>query len=262
MLLHKKYYPCCQLSLYVKSYMLFESSCTQSFNILPATGLMLAFQYKGKLPVETAGNSHPAMRSGLFGLQERMQQLTPEAGTGKMIVNFTETGAAAFFHLPLNELFGRNVSLDNFVGKRKVDELEEMLYEYRDDHDRKVGAIEGFLLAHLKPRVQDAMVTQAITRIQQAEGKVRVIDLCKELKTSQSSLEKRFRHIVGTSPKQYAMITRMKLVVGALRKSELLTPRAYDAGYYDQAHFINNFKKFTGVSPRKYMAEPNRFIKL
>ncbi|MFD0878251.1 helix-turn-helix domain-containing protein, partial [Massilia pinisoli] len=46
------------------------------------------------------------------------------------------------------------------------------------------------------------------------------------------------------------------------QNSESLTAIAYEGNYYDQAHFIKDFKAFTGVSPKKFYANNLRMSAL
>jgi AraC-like DNA-binding protein len=65
-------------------------------------------------------------------------------------------------------------------------------------------------------------------------------------------LEKRFRQAVGTSPKKFASIVRFKHVIQRYDSGRSLTELAYEAGFYDQAHFIKEFKIFTGDTPEGF----------
>ena len=73
-----------------------------------------------------------------------------------------------------------------------------------------------------------------------------------ELHISQSALEKRFRQIVGASPKKFASIVRFKNTIKTYDQNKSLTDLGYEAGFYDQAHFIKEFKHFTGDSPETF----------
>ena len=81
-----------------------------------------------------------------------------------------------------------------------------------------------------------------------------MIDLAKQLHISQSPLEKRFRKIVGTSPKKFSSIVRFKHTIQYYNPQSSLTELGYEAGFYDQAHFIKEFKKFTGENPESFFS--------
>ncbi|WP_369803585.1 helix-turn-helix domain-containing protein [Mucilaginibacter sp. MD40] len=72
------------------------------------------------------------------------------------------------------------------------------------------------------------------------------------LNISQSPLEKRFRALVGASSKKFAGIVRARHVLNALNKNDQDTAD-YLSAFYDQAHFIKDFKKFSSMTPEHYL---------
>ena len=72
---------------------------------------------------------------------------------------------------------------------------------------------------------------------------------------SARQLERKFKTITGFAPKSFARISRFQHALhnyGSTYKS--LTDIAYECGYYDQSHFIHDFKKFSGYEPRAYFS--------
>ena len=67
-----------------------------------------------------------------------------------------------------------------------------------------------------------------------------------------SKFEKRFRAAVGASPRKFASIVRLKNVLQQYPTADSLTGLGYEAGFYDQAHFIKEFKAFTGDTPEDF----------
>ena len=57
---------------------------------------------------------------------------------------------------------------------------------------------------------------------------------------------------MGASPKKFASIVRLKNLLQQYPNTGSLTELAYEAGFYDQAHFIKEFKAFTGDTPENY----------
>jgi AraC-like DNA-binding protein len=70
---------------------------------------------------------------------------------------------------------------------------------------------------------------------------------------SQSALERRFRRVVGVSPKKFASILQLRRAVALLSDGKNHTEAALQAGYFDQAHFINAFHRATGTSPTRLL---------
>ena len=62
---------------------------------------------------------------------------------------------------------------------------------------------------------------------------------------------------IGISPKQLGKVIRLQTALQLLlnRESESLTAIAYESEYYDQAHFIKDFKEFTGVTPKDFLED-------
>src|SRR6185295_11969728 len=88
------------------------------------------------------------------------------------------------------------------------------------------------------------------------QGDISVTALRTDLSLSERQLERTFRQQTGLTPRQFARLTRFRQVVQLLHQPALtLTDVAYQAGYYDQAHFIHDFKAFAGLTPRDYRRE-------
>ncbi len=83
-------------------------------------------------------------------------------------------------------------------------------------------------------------------------GLLRVDDLARHAGISRRQLERQFHHEIGLGPKRFLRVLRFQQVLGAL-SSATPSPRwteiALARGFYDQAHFINDFRSFTGQTP-------------
>ena len=77
---------------------------------------------------------------------------------------------------------------------------------------------------------------------------------------SQKHLIKLFRDNVGVTPKEFLKIIRFQKTIEEIAAAKEIewTAIANECGYYDQAHFINDFKIFSGFTPRKYTADTMR----
>src|SRR5690348_14801366 len=97
------YIPCTSLQPYVKSFAISESAEEQTYKVLPGTGLVICFQYKGKLSRIENEKLRPLNSTGLTGLHDSFHVFKNAADTGTVLVYFKEAGAAQFFNLPLHE---------------------------------------------------------------------------------------------------------------------------------------------------------------
>lgn len=213
----------------------------------------MGFQYKGVL-LNITDNSHTRLsQSGITGISGSYKVFRNEGIIGTVLVHFRETGYIRFADNPAHELFDMSVSLDALFRRERVAELEEKLCESVTDEER-IAYVELFLRHHLKTNVNDSMIAEAIRIIESRKGNIRIKELIKYLAISQSPLEKRFRTIVGTTPKKFAEIIRFHNVMNDMNKGLQLGDIAFENNYYDQAHFTKDFKNFTGESPEKFLS--------
>ena len=72
-------------------------------------------------------------------------------------------------------------------------------------------------------------------------------------------LERNFKKQIGVSPKQLGKVIRLQTALKMLLdpKTERLTEIAYESEYFDQAHFIKDFKEFTGINPKDFLIHEN-----
>lgn len=245
------YIPCDVLKPFIRSFIIQETTEASTYKVLPDTGVVIGFQYKGRLSRLEEGNESPLSISGISGLADHSRTFRNSPDIGTLLILFKEAGAAPFFREPLHELFRESISLDNFMLRSELLSLEEQLSEAVED-SKRISAVEQFLINRMSTADPDKLVLAALAIIHKAHGNIRIKDLMDQLHISQSPLEKRFRQAVGTSAKKFASIVRMKNAISQYNPANCLTDLAYEAGFYDQAHFIREFKTFTGDTPEKF----------
>jgi AraC-like DNA-binding protein len=243
--------PCEILKPFVRMLAISESETDNIYKVLPGTEVVIGFQYKGKLSFIENNQETQLSSSGLTGLSDSYRLFHNTAGTGSVLVFFKEGAAAAFFKQPIHELFKESISLDNFMLRSELLILEEKLQESKSDK-QKISVIENFLISKLNPGLPDILVLSAISIIYKSKGNIRINDLVKQLHISQAPLEKRFRRVVGASPKKFSSLVRFKNAIANYNPDNSLTDLSYEAGFYDQAHFIKEFRNFTGDSPEVF----------
>lgn len=138
------------------------------------------------------------------------------------------------------------------IENRSLNNLADAIFECPDS----VGAInllERWLLGRVKKTrdtdrigaVINAVLRSPSTSVSSLAG---IACVCKK------QLERLFQEYVGMNPKEYACITRFQM---ALRMMQLgshdFADIAYSAGYSDQSHFIRDFRKFSGYTPRQLL---------
>lgn len=246
-----KILPSEKLRPYVKCFAISENEDERTYNVFPSTGLVIGFQYKGHLSSVKNNTESKLANAGITGLTDSLKVFKNTPGTGTVLVYFTETGFAHFSICPAHELFDQSVSLDNLFDKESVGELEEVLALATSDKNR-IRTVEKFLIGQLKKRDADKLIIHAVQLIYNSRGTIKIKNLHEQLYISQSAFEKRFRKLVGASPKKFASIVRFNTVLQDMDKEKSLTEICYENNFFDQAHFIKDFKQFTGSTPEDF----------
>ena len=100
----------------------------------------------------------------------------------------------------------------------------------------------------------------AVRRIVQADGNLKVAALANEIGVTRQQLARQFAAHVGLTPKMFARVMRTRAALGSVAAARTANPRnvnwgaiAYDLCYYDQLHFIDDFKEITGRTPGEWL---------
>lgn len=244
--------PCDQLKTYIKHFVISENEEETTYKVFPSTALVIGIQYRGKLTNIIGGTETVLSKTGVTGIQDGFKIFKNSPHIGTILVVFREAAAASFFRHPLHELFSQSISLDHFIPQSQTELLQELLTAAHTDQQR-IQITEEFLITRLRQRTQDTMVMQAIRYIHETNGSIRIATLNKLLHTSASPLEKRFRAAVGTSPKKFSSIVRFQAALKTMQLRSGTQYVAYENDYFDQAHFIKDFKTYTGETPDQFM---------
>ncbi len=246
------------LEPFVENYLFIESDQGMENRVLPDTTMVMGFRYKGTISDEIAGIKNNLPDALITGLRKSVRLINYSGQTAMMLVVFKPGGAAAFFKEPLHELFGISVALDALIGQQKLIDLEEQLAEANDNFQR-VAVVERFLLSRLYLAKSDLLIQHAIKQIRLTKGTLRIRDLVSTFPISHDPFEKRFRKMTGTSPKQFSSIVRLRNLIENYDPTVDLTETALVAGYFDQAHFIKDFRTFTGQTPHEFFRSTIRW---
>lgn len=246
-----KHFPTDKLKDYIKHYIVSENELENEYKVFPLSGLVIGLQYKGQLALIKDNTLTKLTTAGITGIADSFKIFKNSANTRTILIYFTETGFTHFASCPANELFNLSLSLDDIFEKTKVSEVEENLAQGTSDKQR-INIVEQFLLTQLKDIQTDKLITEAVRLIYQSNGTILVKELNEKLFISQSPFEKRFRKVVGTTPKKFASIIRFNTMLNNLNKTQSLTEICYQNNFFDQAHFTKNFKQFTGDTPENF----------
>lgn len=246
-----KFIPTKQLKPYIKYFVVSENDVENEYRVFPSSGLVIGFQYRGQLATLKENIENKLTSAGITGISDRYKIFKNSANIGTILVFFTETGFTHFASHPANEFFNKSISLDDVFDKNSLAAVEEKLAVTITDTQR-IEIVEQFLLSQLKDIQTDKLIAEAVKIIYQTKGTIKIKELNERLFISQSRFEKRFRKLVGTTPKKFASIVRFNTVLNSLSNTKSLTEICYENNFFDQAHFIKDFKQFTGDTPEAF----------
>jgi AraC-like DNA-binding protein len=125
-------------------------------------------------------------------------------------------------------------------------------------YEDAASTLQDFLIQKALARAYDPkLVRTAAKLLYHTNGQCRVEELADYCETSVRQIERGFQRAVGASPKLFARILRFEQAQRRLMTDPDcdLTELGYDCGYFDQAHFIKDFRAFTGKTPSEYARE-------
>jgi len=190
----------------------------------------------------------------LAGARTEFSVIDTECQIEIMGVQFTPGGAFPFLPVSAGELSNIDVNLETLWGAR-VQELRGQLVEARTVAE-KFRRLETSLLAIFSPaRARHPAVAFALRAFHTPEPAA-VTDVVGRTGFSARHFIELFTTEVGLTPKRYLRVQRFQRVIQQLHTSAPinLADAALICGYYDQSHFIHDFRAFSGLSPTDYLA--------
>jgi AraC-like DNA-binding protein len=188
----------------------------------------------------------------VVGLMTRARRFEIARGQLQIGVRFRPGIASEFIHAPGCRITDRLLPLDDVWGA-KGRQLGAQIAEAKS-----AGECIALLEAQLVDASEPGIVQKISAYIVARNGQVRVDDLAFDAGMSARQLRRVFLEQVGLSPKHFCRVIRFRQSLAQLRGSRRgdLTEVALGCGYYDQAHFINEFREFSGYTPGEYAALP------
>ena len=219
-------------------------------NLYPEGHHELLFQLRGRFAQKSVKANEWVVRPVNFlgGLHNQSFQVKSLDENAKIVsIRFTPLGARSFLPDRLNLYKNALVELNNLDIK-----AENLNWSERSDI-AFIRQLDRFLIQLYRERKKN-VVDLVLTELVKQHGFSSISSICKRLNVSQSYLRAQFNEQVGMSPKEYSKILRVNRIIELLDSNnyDSLTELSYRLGYFDQAHFIKDFKSVTGTSPNKY----------
>lgn len=245
--------PCDALKPYVKGFMVVANDNDQIDGIFYPSGYIdVVIHISGNIVTIINGKPIEMPKVEVLGQLTVPTRLTVTKGTVVLVARIYPHANALFFPNPIDHFTNDSVDLQGVIGKESAEFYRQFIET--GTIEQKVKALESFLLHRL---ISNQKLLKKVTLLEQLCRQIlREGDLfdIKSLTTkygySERYIQKLFVDNIGLPPRTFFHIHRFNKSLQLIHSPELsLTSIAYECGYYDQAHFIREFRRFTGITP-------------
>ncbi|MCD7901389.1 MAG: helix-turn-helix domain-containing protein [Bacteroides sp.] len=246
--------PSPELTPYIQRYWVLKMENISGINqrIIPNGCVELMFNRGDKIMLPADNSLYPV--SFIKGQNTKYYDLLPSGNVDLISVSFTSYGASTFFSPPINKFCYERVDVRDIDDPLIVD-LSDRIAETKDN-GTCIKLIEQFLIGRFKPQKDytQKRLFAAIHIINQNK-QIHVASLSEVACVSYRQFIRIFTENIGIAPKEYVRIIRFQRALSIMenKKSISSVDLAFEAGYYDQSHLINEFRSFTGYTPLEYL---------
>lgn len=248
--------PPAALAGYVRSFWVFEMDLPDGqpyvYRSMADACTELVFHYKGTFADADADRHRTEPLSLMHAQTQQYRRFITQGSFGIFGVYLYPFAVPRLLSVSSAELTDQMPDLHTILGAEGV-ELEERMMVAIDNKQRSV-ILSDYLIKRLqKQKEAPAVIRTAIKTAIHAKGLINIPSFTEQFYLSNRQFERRFKEQSGFSLKTYCRILRFHSALNEYGNKDIsLTDLAYQCGYYDQSHFINDFKQFSGYTPSQY----------
>lgn len=213
----------------------------------------IVFHYKAEFDeINYDQKPEKSSTSAICGQSQQFRRFVTRESFGIFGAYLYPFAVPRIFSFSAANLSDQIVSLTDFLGNDGK-ELEERMMTATNNYQR-IQIISAFLKRKIsQSKTLNSPIVRAVNEIIHSAETVNVGTLANNFGFSTRQFERKFKDLAGFSPKLFARITRFQSAVSKRGDAyPTLTKVAYDCGYYDQSHFIHDFKEFSGYHPKTF----------
>ena len=242
------------LAPYVKNYWFLKTdNVTQPVQRIIPTGNVCLIFHKGENMFSLSkGEKQP--KAFISGQSTGYSNIQPGGTVDMISVTFQPHGFKAFFSLSVNQLLESTISIED-ISDPALTELQSYLMD-TPNISSCIQLIEAFLMKRLT--IAKAYNFQRMNAVMQSinTGQTNIENLAETSCLGYKQFKRIFSEYIGINPKDFLRIIRFQRALYMLQicPKTSLTQLALECGYYDQPHFIKEFKTFSGYTPSEYVS--------
>ena len=243
------------LKPWVKFIWQFEAANAKiNHTLLPTDSIDLILNFSGNITYKTKFNSFIAPKFHFNGLRDKICNIQQ---TGKICVlgiSFYSFGLYPFINRSLEQIQNQIIPLHTF--STTLDKMFQSIIPNNITEDT-IALIEKILCSEFRIEKSYMQKAQLIRKFTEADNTIKIKKFCDEFKINQKTFERMFLRYCGYTPKKLLRLKRFQSASNHLvhQKPQNLSEIAYDNDFTDQAHFIKEFKNFTGAAPTWFLSK-------
>ncbi|UFH46628.1 helix-turn-helix domain-containing protein [Flavobacterium galactosidilyticum] len=260
---YQTYKPHSDLEALVKFYWTLEvpfDRNNQKQKIIPDGCIEMTFNLGDKIKRYTSETEFIFNPNAMvMGQRTKSYFIEPVGNVDTIAICFYPHGFSNFVNLPLENLVDQETPIQDVFNEIQANVLEENIIKSTSTKER-IGIIETFLLNKLNEEATiENIVKTTVDTLLTTNGNISINVILKDNLSKRRQLERHFKKQIGISPKQLGKVIRLQATLQMLvsKKSETLTDIAYENEYFDQNHFIKDFKEFVGITPKEFLGNEN-----
>jgi AraC-like DNA-binding protein len=269
---YRQYPPSALLADLVECYWTFRTSALippgQKERLIPGGRVELIFNFAAPLHwlIDDLSSGYPVISPHLMGQRDRIYYCRPSGPSHLLGIRFRTGGPARFIKTSLSQLLNKMIPAEDILGPTIL-EWETRLLQHQDDRTR-ISLIDQLLIQKQTATnlPGNPVLQHAIGFIRQNDEPSPIASFCNDSGWSYKKLERAFLQEIGYTPKAWHRLVRFNKALRYIdtardqshtAKHQSLTKIGYHCGYYDQSHFIKDFRRYAGASPQKFEAAEN-----
>jgi hypothetical protein len=201
-------------------------------------------------------------RAMILGQTIKPFYIEPTGFVKTFAVRFYPYGLMNFISEPISNLVDKESSIHRLFETEIAYNLEQNIIKAKNTEQR-IRIIEKFLLDRLNDEQGiNRIIKNTVDVLASTSGCASIHSILKNDISKRRQLERKFKKQIGVSPKQLGKMIRLQVSLKMLldQKSKNLTDIAYKSNYFDQSHFIKDFKEFTGITPKEFLKSENMVL--
>lgn len=255
----KKFLPSATLKPYIRHYYIFKSDTDTVFEdvVFPSGDMEVIFNLgSGSWEYLLDDGFKKTPKIELWGQITKPLSIR-SAGKHVMLGIKFYTHSASYFFNDQMGVFNDNITdLQDVIG-RVAQTLHQRLLE-TDGEQNRIDLLETFLLKRLSTHEKKSFhinkVADILDSILKDASGSNITNIASRHNITTRYLQRLLHQHTGLSPKSYDKINRFQQSLKMISKNDQpFTSIAYACGYFDQSHFIRDFKSFTGLTPSSYL---------